>query len=76
MDYTVIGDAVNTASRLESIAKQCNESIVISDALAQQLEGKWSLRNLGDFAIRGQGNQRVYGLQVPSTDQDNTKSSC
>ena len=76
MDYTVIGDAVNTASRLESIAKQCNESIVISDALAQQLEGKWPLRPLGDFAIRGQGSQDVYGLQIPETDSDNNSNNC
>ena len=76
MDYTVIGDAVNTASRLESIAKQCNASIVISDALAQQLEGKWPLRKLGDFAIRGQGNQHVYGLRIPPTENDNKKENC
>ena len=62
MDYTVIGDAVNTASRLETIAKQTGESIVMSAAVAEQLQDGESVRNIGTFTIRGQGEQQVFAL--------------
>jgi len=64
MDYTVIGDAVNTASRLESIAKQCNQTIVVSEGMASQLPEDIPLQNLGSFDIRGQGQQRVFALKT------------
>ena len=64
MDYTVIGDAVNTASRLEAIAKECNRSIVMSSAVAEQLPKEWKLLSLGTFAIRGQGHQQVFALET------------
>jgi adenylate cyclase len=62
MDYTVIGDAVNTASRLEAIAKSTNRSIVISAAVAELLDGHWPLEDLGEFPIRGQTPQHVFAL--------------
>ncbi|KZR86455.1 CHASE2 domain-containing protein [Synechococcus sp. MIT S9508] len=69
MDYTVIGDAVNTASRLETIAKQTGQSIVMSAAVAEQIEGDIPLHNIGTFTIRGQGEQQVFALRT-DTDAD------
>ena len=70
MDYTVIGDAVNTASRLETIAKQTGQSIVMSAAVAEQLQGDVPLRNIGTFAIRGQGEQQVFALGTDTDGDD------
>ena len=70
MDYTVIGDAVNTASRLETIAKQTDQSIVMSAAVADQLQGDFPLRNIGTFAIRGQGEQQVFALGTDTDGDD------
>ena len=68
MDYTVIGDAVNTASRLEAIAKQCGQSIVMSAAVAEHLPSDWRVQNLGTFPIRGQGQQKVFALKTDTAE--------
>ncbi|MCR5804930.1 MAG: adenylate/guanylate cyclase domain-containing protein [Clostridia bacterium] len=46
MDYTAIGDTVNTASRLESNAPK--GTIYISRAVADKLEGRATFTSLGD----------------------------
>ena len=40
MSYTVIGDAVNLGSRLESLNKEYGTRIIISDATRRQLKGQ------------------------------------
>ena len=53
MSYTVIGDAVNLGSRLESLNKQYGTRIIISDATRQQLTGSYLFRPLGDVVVKG-----------------------
>ncbi|MDZ4675900.1 MAG: adenylate/guanylate cyclase domain-containing protein [Oligoflexia bacterium] len=40
MEYTVIGDTVNTASRVESLTKEYGTDLLISDAVYQQVKNK------------------------------------
>jgi adenylate cyclase len=53
MSYTVIGDAVNLGSRLESLNKQYGTSIIISDATRKRLKGRYDIRGLGDVVVKG-----------------------
>lgn len=58
MDYTAIGDTVNTASRLESNAP--GGSIYISGAVVEALEGRISAVPLGPIRLKG----KAEGFQV------------
>jgi adenylate cyclase len=51
MDYTVIGDAVNTASRLESIARP--NQILIGEETYERVQGKFNIRAVGSRKVKG-----------------------
>ena len=50
-DYTAIGDAVNTAARLESGTKEAGEDVLIGDTTAKNT--KYSLRLLKPLKVKG-----------------------
>lgn len=63
MDFTVIGDNVNLASRLESATKELKASIVISDATYQRIADLAEVRELGTIHVKGKDVPiRVYEL--------------
>jgi adenylate cyclase len=53
MSYTVIGDAVNLGSRLESLNKEYGTTIIISNATRERLTGAYQCRPLGDVKVKG-----------------------
>jgi len=53
-DYTAIGDAVNTASRMETLTKEYKVDAVLSAATAGHLQDDGlELRSLGEAQVRG-----------------------
>ena len=53
MDYTMIGDGVNLAARLESACKQYNARILISDFTFKKLKGTYRIRYIDDVIVKG-----------------------
>jgi len=54
MDFTVIGDGVNLASRLESACKQYSANIIISENTKKLLKGTYRIRELDCVIVKGQ----------------------
>ena len=53
MDYTLIGDGVNLASRLESLCKQYHASILISENTCRRLKGTYRIREVDNVQVKG-----------------------
>ncbi len=54
MDYTAIGDTVNTAARLEANAKK--GQVLISDVLFERIKDRVSVNEIGQIPLKGKSN--------------------
>jgi len=69
VNYTIIGDTVNTCQRIESLGREIDSSstatIVISDTVAKQLPASMPYMHVGSFAVKGrESNVEAYRLMT------------
>ena len=59
MEYTVIGDTVNTASRVESLTKEFGTDLLVSKAVLDQTDGRFIVTRTHEAKVKGKSEPLV-----------------
>jgi adenylate cyclase len=76
MNYTVMGDNVNMANRLEEANKLYGTRIIVSRQTYETVSGKFLFRPLGLIAMRGKSEeQEIYELVGKKTEGETSRAA-
>jgi len=67
-DYSVLGDSVNLASRLEGVSKNYNTTIVIGEDTYNGVSDKFDFTKLDEVQVKGKSNKvSIYSVTSKNT---------
>ncbi len=67
-DYTLLGDSVNAAARLESVTRKVDALVVFDESLLAKIDPPSALRGLGLYQPKGKTEHlRIYSVNYPYT---------
>jgi adenylate cyclase len=76
LEYSVIGETVNLASRLEALTKDFKTPIVMSPATYEYIQNDFAIVSLGKAQVRGFTSAiPLYGLQLDGAGQETAVGS-
>jgi len=66
MDYTIIGEAVNTAARLEELTREVRQTLLLTDLVKAGTRKPWNFTSLGHYSLKGKLKSReVFTIDHP-----------
>lgn len=74
LEYTVIGDTVNTASRIESATKEFKTDILMSEATQKEIKLFYPTQFLGDVSLKGK-QEKVSLYRLPTWSENKLKNA-
>jgi adenylate cyclase len=63
MEFTVIGESVNTTWRLEELTKKCGVDLLAGEPLADLLEDDFSFYPVGEYQLRDGNVVKAFGVE-------------
>ncbi len=75
MDYTIIGEPVNTAARLEALTRKLDTPIVMTEGVKHAATGQWDIDYVGEFDIGRDAVTPVYSLATEVDQPTNMRAA-